>query len=630
MNSDIYYKKNKNAGFFKDLEKYGFENTQNYIPIYNRFFKVNENNWNTINLDNKSIIKSIHSRVDGKYEIYKIYNQNNKLTTSFFKVAPLIDPIKYMTGKYKNIDESSLFSLPSFNQESMKNKDDPNNVSYVDAFFYYLSSKLLQEHNFLHGTNYYGCFIAMKNDFKLNVYDDIEYLQESTYFLENSGKLFDVNDDLEEDIINFDTRKNKKKITVLSLSQRENDVNESNDKQIRHSDTLSISSLNELDEFDSVFRIENDNKDNSNINHIDNENSIDLNMDIENVYNNENSETYDTLENIDLNDTLLHKLGKDDNSDTSSCSSRTSCTSTDFDLEKNNILEQESDNDEDEDEDDKNSDDENGNSDSDGISDSSSDSDDEYIEASIKKFPVNIICIENMEHTLDYYMENYDIDDKEWSAILMQIIMTLITYQKCYDFTHNDLHTNNIMFVPTEERFLYYVYNNKYYKVPTYNKIFKIIDFGRAIYKFQGRLICSDNYAQGNDASTQYNFGPYYDETKPLLEPNKSFDLCRLACSLYDYFFDSEEDIKDIQKNSVEEIVYNWTKDDNNKNVLYKSNGKERYPGFKLYKMIARNVHKHIPEDQLQHKLFYSFQIQRKNIKSKTHIHNIDKIPVFC
>ena len=28
---------------------------------------------------------------------------------------------------------------------------------------------------------------------------------------------------------------------------------------------------------------------------------------------------------------------------------------------------------------------------------------------------------------------------------------------------------------------------------------------------------------------------------KPRLEPNKSFDLCRLACSLYDYFMDDED-----------------------------------------------------------------------------------------
>ena len=40
----------------------------------------------------------------------------------------------------------------------------------------------------------------------------------------------------------------------------------------------------------------------------------------------------------------------------------------------------------------------------------------------------------------------------------VQLIMTLLTYQKMFDFTHNDLHTNNIMYNTTEKKFLYYKY----------------------------------------------------------------------------------------------------------------------------------------------------------------------------
>ena len=56
-----------------------------------------------------------------------------------------------------------------------------------------------------------------------------------------------------------------------------------------------------------------------------------------------------------------------------------------------------------------------------------------------------------------------------------------------FEFTHNDLHTNNIMFNKTEKKFINYYYNGKYYKVPTYGKIYKIIDYGRSIYKFKGK-----------------------------------------------------------------------------------------------------------------------------------------------
>ena len=76
-------------------------------------------------------------------------------------------------------------------------------------------------------------------------------------------------------------------------------------------------------------------------------------------------------------------------------------------------------------------------------------------------------------------------------------------------------------------------------------KIFKIIDFGRAIYKYKGKLICSDSFHKDGDAATQYNFEPYYNDRKPIIEPNYSFDLCRLGCSIYDFIMEKYESLDD-------------------------------------------------------------------------------------
>ena len=57
-------------------------------------------------------------------------------------------------------------------------------------------------------------------------------------------------------------------------------------------------------------------------------------------------------------------------------------------------------------------------------------------------------------------------------------------------------------------------------KFLTYGKIFKIIDYGRAIYNFRGNLICSDSFHKDGDAATQYNIEPYLNDKKPRLEPN--------------------------------------------------------------------------------------------------------------
>jgi hypothetical protein len=271
-------------------------------------------------------------------------------------------------------------------------------------------------------------------------------------------------------------------------------------------------------------------------------------------------------------------------------------------------------------------------------SDESSDSnEEEQINVTISKFPVQLICMENCQNTLDDLILNNDLSTDEWLSALMQIIMMLITYQKVFSFTHNDLHTNNIMYNETSKKYITYYYNKKIYKVPTFGKLFKIIDFGRSIYKFQGKLFCSDSFQNGNDAATQYNTEPYFDEKKPRLEPNFSFDLSRLACSIFDYLVEDLEEIKDINKitDPIKKLVVEWCLDDKGINLLYKNNGDERYPDFKLYKMIARHVHNHTPQLQLERPEFKQFiteetsEIQNKKEKTQNNIIiiiDIDKI----
>ena len=211
----------------------------------------------------------------------------------------------------------------------------------------------------------------------------------------------------------------------------------------------------------------------------------------------------------------------------------------------------------------------------------------------------------------------------------MKIIMILITYQKAFNFTHNDLHTNNIMYNETDKKYIYYCYKKKYYKVPTYGRIFKIIDFGRSIYKFKGNLFCSDSFKNGGDAATQYNTEPYFNDKKPRLDPNYSFDLCRLACSIFDYLVEDINEIKDLSKcnDPIKRLIVEWCLDDKGINMLYKNNGSDRYPDFKLYKMIARCVHNHTPQAQLERPEFNAFSNFKGDIP--TDIINIDNIPSY-
>jgi hypothetical protein len=219
------------------------------------------------------------------------------------------------------------------------------------------------------------------------------------------------------------------------------------------------------------------------------------------------------------------------------------------------------------------------------------------LHAIIQRFPVQVIVMEKYADTLDSLLD--DITPEELTSALMQVIMTLLAYQKAFQFTHNDLHTNNIMYVETDVKFLYYTYNNVHYKVPTYGKLFKIIDFGRSIYTFQNRRFVSDSFEQEGDAATQYNIEPFFDCASPAIPPNYSFDLCRLACCILE---------NEPEKEYIYEVVKEWCKDDSGESVLVTPEGEERYPDFELYRMIARTVHTHTPEAQLKRPIFAAFE----------------------
>ena len=242
---------------------------------------------------------------------------------------------------------------------------------------------------------------------------------------------------------------------------------------------------------------------------------------------------------------------------------------------------------------------------------------------SILDFPVVAVAMEKLEGTLDFLLskEKHAMGEGELSAALMQVIMALISFQKAFDLTHNDLHSSNIMYSRTDVSHLWYKVQDKYYKVPTFGKIWKVIDFGRAIFRYKDELFCSGSFLKGGDAYSQYNFGPCLDEDSTVVEPNKSFDLCRLGVSLLDIV-----DWRDMGETEIGKTIEKWCQMDDGKNILYKKNGEERYPNFKLYKMIARKVTKHQPLDQLSEKPFSKFQVPDYKIKKVKEVIDMDSI----
>jgi hypothetical protein len=251
----------------------------------------------------------------------------------------------------------------------------------------------------------------------------------------------------------------------------------------------------------------------------------------------------------------------------------------------------------------------------------------------IPNMPIILIAQEAQEGVMDNLLELDEMDGFErgtqgwearWIAWMFQVTAALTFLQSAICFTHNDLHSNNILWQKTTTKFLYYqTKNGTIWKVPTFGKIFRIIDFGRSIFRLGKRLWVSDDHWPDQDAGDQYNFGPFFDHRKPKIVPNPSFDLCRLAVSLIDGLFDeappkkkgkavpimSEEDSWKVYetKSPLYNLLWSWTVNDKGQTIYEDKNGDEKYEGFDLYIRIAQDVHGAVPKDQLHRPVFQQF-----------------------
>ena len=539
---ELHYMKIDNSLLFKNLEKsdLGLSKLQNYIPIYDKFFSLTEKKSNSFNLNNENYLLDVTTCINRTNINAKIMNkQTRKITNKnvFLKYGPIIDPQNYITGKYESF-VGYILSLPSFNETGTHEKArDPNNSMYVDGFFYYLNSKLKNTHNFINGTDFYGAFLAVQERFIYDISDDIEYNEDCEFFNKNNNVLFSL---IQDNRTKLESKKNRPAIVINSGQE------------------VILEDVLELCE-EAVTRVE------------------DIIPSI--VYEPELSELTD--------DNLF------DDATCSSNSSNSTPSASDNEGEGEGEVEEECVEDE-------GDDGEWCSAESDECDEEAGEDEEAPVFAQINNFPVQIIAMEQCENTLDSLLpEMESMTDIQVGAIVLQVLFSLIVYQKAFSLTHNDLHTNNIMYITTDIEFINYKIDGQIYKVPTFGKIFKIIDFGRAIYKFKGDLMCSDCFSFSGDASTQYNFPPYYNEKKQTVEPNFSFDLCRLGCAMYDEIVENCSP-EQIEQSPILTIILDWCKDDKGRNMLYKKSGEERYPDFKLYKMIARSVHNHTPMNVLK------------------------------
>ncbi len=594
-----------------DYNPFRISGLQSYNPLYNLFFNMDSANCQKITLNHKYIATSLETVVDGK---------NAPMNASIFvKSSPLLDPLHFLRGKY-DLEKPIMRQLPTLDstpETCFPKLLDPNNSAYVDGFFSYLTSMMYEKHGWIHGVQYYGSFLGVQSRFKYNVADDLEFLEDSEYFSKNISKYFDLDEDaaaIFKQKSGPGSRRNRDKLKIADdetidlgiedfaeglsplaegLSPLDEDISpldedisplaEDNTPSVKDTDDTNVLTEAQVEYICDERRSRASSTSSSSSSNSSISNSS-----------NEGAESLKCEECECVVSSPKHITTVDGKSYCGGCSPEGDKDDDGADS-KDDVDE-----------------------DSDNYTDFTDD-DEEKMFAYLHDFPVQLIFQEKCTGTFDELLVQHALSPDETIAALFQILIMLATYQKTFSFTHNDLHTNNIMFVKTDQKFIHYLFEGEYYRVPTHGRIFKLIDFGRAIYQFNGRRFCSDSFAENGDANSQYNCEPYFNTKKARIEPNPSFDISRLGCSLYDFTMDSDSA-------ALKNLIDEWCEDDYGKNILYKSSGEERYPGFKLYKMIARIVNNLVPKDIMRKPVFAKY---RQAKAPKEPIINIDAIPSY-
>lgn len=562
-----------------------FQHLQRYHPAVEQFTVPEETRqYAHLALPSKYWIDSWLSSKQDRPKVWNCKRNSHEETIddceTFVKVVHLLDPINMMKEKYVTPAHPLLPQSEKIWKDTLLKLHNPNNQAYVDNVANFVLSRFRELNRTPHCVLYYGCATGISQSYQFNISNEFYTYRQCRWFwkgMKAHGATLHVsksNPDDEEET-HFDEI--YKEITTCPFDNLEED----SDGEIELERIVSEDSAMDACDIESVHSI-----------------------------------TFDEIE-----EQKDHDIS----------------TTTPISNEVTSIHESSSSSQSEED--------------VEGESDEESDTDsDETIELDVDislempNMPVIMIYQEAQEGVMDDLLEEDEIDghkrgsqgwEARWIAWLFQVVAALSFLQKAISFTHNDLHSNNIVWRSTKQKFLYYRNNQgTIWRVPTFGKIFSLIDFGRSIFRLGSNLWISDDHWPDQDAADQYNFGPFFDPSKVKNPPNPSFDLCRLSVSLIDGLFDEKPPKKKGKSVSIlsEEgswkvyetnsalynLLWSWTVDDAGRTIYTDKYGNDKYDGFDLYIRIAHDVHNAVPSEQIHKSVFEQFQWSKKVDKQET------------
>ena len=549
---------------------------QSYFPILDDYFNFYNGSSKHFTLRTRNRITDINDNIETKNDDgyikfllnCNLKNLNNGLEYKkdvFIKIIPLINVVHYLTQNV-NIETSILSN--KFNYLSQKKINDPNNSAYIDVFFSHIASMLSESGKCPTFPLFYGTYSGIKENFMFDISEEYDDIIDHSGFKSQLGNKYTIEEiNIEKDFtVNEHLLNRECNIDVLYIDDLDIDEVDGNtdsiDRNIEHSEYINELSNKKLDNLiDNITETE--------VNELISETDLQILSDSETE---NGSDIYTASPNFDIQRKISYQ------------------SQTNFkNLDKLETLSD--------------------------ISACSNHSSDSLKFVNIREFPVQINFIEKLDITLDKYIDHSigkKISPSEWKSILFQVCFGLAVAQKNLEFTHNDLHSSNIMFKNTQLNNLYFSIHNRYYRIPTFGKITQIIDFGRATFRLNNKIYFSDVFKKNEDAGGQYSY-PFNNSLKNCkIKPNKSFDLSRLATTIFHRFENCDDSYDDIV-----ELLRCWTTDKYGNNLM--NNGED----FNLYKIIAKNANSANPRKQFSKSIWKEFLVDEKDIPNSEYVYKL-------
>lgn len=229
--------------------------------------------------------------------------------------------------------------------------------------------------------------------------------------------------------------------------------------------------------------------------------------------------------------------------------------------------------------------------------------------------PTYLLVTEYERFSIDYLLLNELLSYELIMSFVFQIFAAITTMKKHFGIKHNDLHFGNIMISKTDKKFIYYSCNQTQYKVPTYGYIFKIIDWGRSTYNFNGIVGKNNVFTGPGECFEQYIYSRINESGKEPLELDYGdwTDIIMFSHSvLYEYssYLDNthletvlKKIITSTDKEQLEIKEFDWD----------------------LYLAITEGEFNVNPIDILCGSLFSTFKLAKKGNNKKNKKHSLPK-----